>query len=58
VDERVARRKETAMTNRLPDDDKYARESFTFRRMKPAQIWAIGIVAVAVLLVLLFVWPR
>jgi hypothetical protein len=46
------------MTNRMPDDDKYARQSFTFRRMKPAQIWAIGIVAVAVLVILVFIWPR
>lgn len=30
-------------------DDRYARESFTFRRMRPWQIWTAAIAAVAVL---------
>ena len=33
----------------LPDDI-YARESFTFRRMTRAQLWATTIVAVAVVI--------
>ncbi len=39
------------MTNdrRIPDD-RWARESFTFRRMKPWQIWTMtGVVAVLVI---------
>jgi hypothetical protein len=30
------------------NDDKYARESFTFRRMKGWQLWSITVVSVAV----------
>ncbi len=33
----------------LQPDDKYARESFTWRRMKPWQLW--GITAAVVILV-------
>lgn len=33
-----------------PPGDRYARESFTFRRMKPWQIWSMGTVAVLVLI--------
>ena len=29
-----------------PADDPLARGSFTFRRMRPWQIWALGIIAV------------
>lgn len=35
------------------NDDKYARESFTFRRMKGWQLWSITVVAVAVLVAVL-----
>lgn len=31
-----------------PTDDRYARESFTMRGMRPWQIWALAIVAGAV----------
>lgn len=34
-------------------DDKFARESFTFRRMTPWQLWSISIAAAAVVIVLL-----
>ncbi len=35
------------------NDDKFARESFTFRRMTRWQVWAMAIVAIAVLIILL-----
>jgi hypothetical protein len=31
---------------RNQDDDRFARESFTFRRMRPWQIWALTLVVV------------
>jgi hypothetical protein len=34
-------------------DDKYARESFTFRRMKPWQTWGITIAAIVILLLVI-----
>jgi hypothetical protein len=37
-------------THTPPPDDRYARESFTFRRMKPWQIWTMSTV-VAVLVI-------
>jgi hypothetical protein len=38
------------LTNR---DDKFARESFTFRRMTPWQLWSISIAAAVVIVVAL-----
>lgn len=32
-------------------DDRFARESFTFRRMRPWQMWSIGGIAVVALAV-------
>lgn len=37
-----------ARKQQIPDDT-YARESFTFRRMTRGQVWAITIVAAAIL---------
>ncbi len=34
---------------RGPDDDTYARESFTFRRMTRGQVWALTTIVVVVL---------
>jgi hypothetical protein len=36
-------------------DDEYARESFTFRRMRPWQIWTLT-AAVVVILIGIFAW--
>lgn len=38
------------MANNPNNADRYTRESFTFRRMKPWQIWALGVVLVLLLL--------
>jgi hypothetical protein len=40
-------------TNNAPQDDKFARESFTWRRMTGWQLWGVSLFAVAVLLGLL-----
>lgn len=37
-----------------PPDDTYARQSFTLRRMKPWQLWGLGIFLVAIVLALIF----
>lgn len=36
-------------------DDRYARDSFTFRQMKPWQLWLISLAAVLIILAML-VW--
>ena len=42
------------MTDRHENaDDKYARESFTFRAMKRWQIWSLAAAAIAILAVML-----
>jgi hypothetical protein len=37
-------------------DDKYARESFTFRRMKPWQIWSMSAIVLVLVVVALLLW--
>jgi hypothetical protein len=45
---------EEIMTDRHENpDDKYARESFTFRAMKRWQIWSLAAAAIAILAVML-----
>lgn len=39
-----------------PPDDRFARESFSWRRMKPWQIWTMVAVIVILLILLIFVW--
>lgn len=41
---------------RQTPDDKYARESFTFRRMKPWQITAMIAVLIVLLLLAFLAW--
>lgn len=39
------------------NDDTYARQSFTFRRMKRWQLWSITVAAVAIVIaLLLYTW--
>ena len=37
----------------MANDDQFARESFTMRRMEPWQIWAVGIFAVVAAIAML-----
>jgi hypothetical protein len=37
-------------------DDKFARESFTFRRMKPWQIWSMSAIVLVLVVVALLLW--
>jgi hypothetical protein len=37
-------------------DDKFARESFTLRRMKPWQIWSMSAIVVVLVVVALLLW--
>lgn len=39
-----------------PPDDKYARGSFTWRRMKPWQIWTMMAVLAVILVLIIFAW--
>lgn len=39
-----------------PPDDRYARDSFTWRRMKPWQIWTMTAIVVVLILLALFAW--
>jgi hypothetical protein len=41
------------MANNAPRDDRFARESFTWRRMTQAQLWGVSLFGIAVLLGLL-----
>lgn len=45
------------MTDRPPPDDRYARESFTWRRMQPWQYWTMTIVFIILVLLAIFLWP-
>jgi hypothetical protein len=40
-------------TNNAPRDDRFARESFSWRRMTQAQLWGVSLFGIAVLLGLL-----
>lgn len=44
------------MANNPNDGDRFARESFTFRRMKRWQLWGLVIVIVLVVMIGLFFW--
>ena len=39
-----------------PRDDRYARESFTWRRMKGWQVWTMSGIVVVLILLALFAW--
>jgi hypothetical protein len=36
-----------------PPDDRYARQSFTFRRMEAWQVWTMSLVVLAILIALI-----
>jgi hypothetical protein len=38
------------MTNNAPRDDRFARESFTWRRMTQWQLWGVSLFGIAVLI--------
>lgn len=42
--------------NTPPRDDSYARGSFTFRRMRPWQIWALVLVVILIAFLIIFAW--
>ena len=39
-----------------PRDDRYARESFTWRRMKGWQVWTMSAIVIVLILLALFAW--
>lgn len=43
------------MTSRNAPDDKFARESFTLRRMQPWQVWAM-VAALVLVLIAVSLW--
>ncbi len=48
------------MSDTNQSDDRFARESFTFRRMRPWQIWTMSIVVLVLLVAFIgsYYWPQ
>lgn len=42
--------------NMPPQNDSYARGSFTFRRMRPWQVWALVLAVILIAFLIIFAW--